>query len=146
MSDDPNVPLYPGDDAVEWITETSGGVSEPNFTHLPMVCIHGDEGRAAAEATRAEVLDLLHGHAGTQASPLTGWLGALIYSLNSEFDATEVSIASDMWCLVSADVGYGEDVERVVVACDFPEDGLFAIWKLLNDRAVSSVPTEERQQ
>lgn len=106
---------------------------EPKQTHLPMVCVHGEEGKAAAEATRNEVMDLLSDHTGAR-NPHTGWFGALIYSFNYMFDAYEVRIISDMWCGVSVDVGYGENAERIFVQCDQPEDGLFVIWKLLYDR------------
>lgn len=103
--------------------------------NLPMVCVCSEEGKLAADATKAWVLE--HWRDGTpNMLPLddeSRWLDYLCYSLSMDFDANIEMILSDMWHGIAVDHGPAPQ-ERISIQCDRVEDGLFAIYKHLWER------------
>ena len=89
-----------------------------------MICTCDEEGERAAVALRLEVQRRLG------VGSKDGWTAAIL-SLAWHFDC-ELDVMADQWCGVSATASDGTGA---YIECDWPFDGVFALWKEAADRS-----------
>lgn len=93
-----------------------------------MICTCKEEGERAAVALRLEVQRRLG------VCPADAWTAAIL-SMAWDFGC-DLSVMADMWCGVSA---VAADGTSAYVECDWPFDGVFALWKEAADRSPERV-------
>src|SRR6478736_555477 len=121
--------------------------TEPEVIRLDMICRCSQEGKADADALRAEVKRRLTERAGAEVAD-SAFLTHVVVSLNWDYGAEITGISNDMWSMVAAETWSPTQREagdwvQVSVTCDDVEDGIAAIWKEFADRPSAAGSTAE---